>query len=209
LAAKRKSSFSITFYTQGNRANKQTGLADAAGRILKRNDVARQRAAVSTQRKAATIVSRAIRKVYAIPAQLLTGRVKGVATPDTIRIFASRRRFYLAEFNAQWNGRGSAGVTASILVGSSQLYKGAFMAPGRIRGQAGTLVYTRSQEKVIQAYGSHKGKFRQTPIANRGPSTFEMTVDPRISGTTNAALTDLADYFILEYRRNFRNQNGK
>lgn len=200
--------FAITFRTSGRRAQGQTGLVDAAGNILKRNDQARKLASASTSRKAVSITSKAIRTTYNIAADQLTGKLKASTTVETIRVFASQRRFYLSQFGARWNGRGSSGVQATIVVGRAQTYVGAFMAPGRANGKPTKLVYTRAKEKTLQTYGRYKGKFRQSIIANRGPSPYEMVVDPAVGSIRNPVLRELSQYFLIEYRRHFRNKNG-
>jgi len=202
--AKRQSSFAITFHTGGRRAEQQSKLGSRVGSILKRDDEARKRAASSTNRKAKTITSQAVRTTYSVNASQLAGKIRASQTPETIRIFASRRRFYLSEFPHSWSGRGSKGAQASIIVGRRKTYDGSFMAPGRISEKRTELIYARSAERKIQTYGRYKGKYRQAVIALKGPSTFEMIVDPIVGSIKNTAIRVLSDYYVSEYRRQFR-----
>lgn len=204
----------VTFYTNGGRAEAQSGISARVGAIVKRNDDATQRAKASTARKAAPLAKQLITARYSIKGSYVTNRVRVRELRDAIGIDASVLRFPLVLFSGRWGGHGSSGATASIVQAQTRTYTGSFISPGRFRGEAMPLIYSRIRgSKVLQKHGRYKGKVREAIVANRGPSTHDMLTGIERDGDaqpignfsdgdlTATLRSSLASYYVSEQRR--------
>ena len=168
----------VKFFTNGRRADNAYGLSEQVGRIVRRTDVARRRAVVSTSRRAAPMARDVLAEEYTIAASHLAGKVKVYDSGDALHVNASVRRFPLSLFDAHWGGRSTAGATVATRRGQAKTYAGAFIAPGRYRGKRQPTVYTRlAGRKRVMQHGRYKGKLRETIRALRGPSTYDMLTE--------------------------------
>lgn len=220
MAYVRSKNRALTFYTSGRFGQSLEGLQDIAGQALSRFDTAVERAVIGLKRRASPAVSRAVRENYNIGRGHLADafrieegtRRKNGDLSGYIAIWASTRQLPLAYFGGRWGGRNTTGATAEIARGSRKTYTSAFMAPGRIRGKAQDLIYTRIKgRKTIQKYGRYKGRMRESIRAMRGPSPFEMLsgVDGYTASirTRDALLSEMRDFYINELRRQFALRN--
>ncbi len=199
----------VKFFTNGRRADSAYGLSEQVGRIVRRTDVARRRAVVSTSRRAGPLAREVLASEYTIDTRHLAGKVKVYDTGDTLHVNASVRRFPLSLFDAHWGGRSTAGATVATRRGQSKTYAGAFIATGRYRGKRQPTVYTRvAGRKRVMQHGRYKGKLRETIRALRGPSTYDMLTEIERgsaagksgSGTYTRALRT---YYVSELRRQY------
>jgi hypothetical protein len=202
----------VRFFTNGQRADDAFGLSAQVGRIVQRADDARQKAAVSTLRKASPLAKALITSRYGIAPSQVTNRVRARLDSDTIRVDASQLRFPLSMFRSKWGGVHTAGATASIVITEPRVYAGAFIAPGRFRGSVMPLIYTRKRgRKKLMTAGRYKGKTREPIVANRGPSTYDMvlgfvrdqggTVTAREGDSSQSLNAQLVSFYVGEYRR--------
>lgn len=204
----------VKFATSGKRADDGYGLSRRVEEIVKRNDVATQRAKVSTARKAGPMAKALLTSRYTIAPSYLTNRVSTRIDGDTLRVDASQLRFPLVLFAGRWGGRSSAGATASIEQAHTKTYSGAFIARGRFRGVQMPLIYSRRKgKKVLMRSGAHKGEMREPIAVNRGPSTYEMILgietDQNRNQVGRSATGDVSDslrfglikFYISEQRR--------
>lgn len=205
----------LKFYTNGRAAKSLHGLTDLADKVLSAFDSAVQRATVGLHRRAGPAVSRAVRENYGLKRSTLAApgmfRVEQNTSSkgDYLSIWASTRGLPLVDFGGRWGGLGSAGATAEIERGQRQIYHGAFMAKGRIRGQEQSLIYRRIKgKKRLQTYGYHKGKTREPIRALRGPSPFEMVSGvggyPATLRTKQTILAELTAFYTTELQRQFK-----
>lgn len=197
----------VRFYTNGKRANDSYGLAQHVGRIVRRVDVARKRAVVSTSRRAGPMAKANITAVYSIAAAHVTNRVHVYDTGDTLHVNASVLKFPLALFHAQWGGPFTSGATAAVRLGGRHTYPGTFMAAGRFRSEKLDQVYRRLKgKKKRMVYGRYKGKVREQIVALRGPSTYDMLIElsrETAMGKSGAGAyhRQLRAFYISELRR--------
>ena len=205
----------LTFYVNGKTGKSLHGLTDVAGRVLSAFDTAVQRATVGLKRRAGPAVSRAVRENYGIKRTTLSGshmfRIDEGARKqgDYISIWASTRQLPLIDFGGRWSGPGSPGATAEIERGMRKTYTSAFIAPGRIRGQQGPVIYSRLKgKKAVQKYGRYKGQMREPIRVLRGPSPFEMVSGvggyPATLRTKQTILAELTAFYTTELQRQFK-----
>lgn len=197
----------VRFYTNGKRADDAYGLSKHVGAIVKRTDAARKRAFASTARRAPVLAKAMMTAGFNVPAGEVTNKVHVYDTGDTLHVNASVRKFPLSLFGGQWGGPTSPGASASVRVGQSEVYPGAFMAAGRYMGRALDLIYRRVRgSRVVQKYGRYKGKVREKIQALRGPSPYDMlTMIERGTARGKSGAGDyhreLRSYFVSELRR--------
>jgi hypothetical protein len=204
----------VRFITNGQRANDGYGLAQQVGRIVKRADDARIKAAISTSRRAGPLAKSLITAKYGIAPSQITNRVRARLDHDTLRVDASKLRFPLVLFRGKWGGRSTAGAVASIVITQPRTYAGAFTARGRFRGTTMPLIYTRQRgRKKLMKSGRYAGKVREPIVVNRGPSTYDMVagflrdeggtgeIVGRSGNTQGTLRGQLIAYFVGEYRR--------
>lgn len=200
----------LKFYVSGRRAKGLHGLSDLAGNTLNRYDLSVQRAFVGLQRRAGAAASQEVRGSYNVRASALRGRYRvetgaqGYRTgkrgrDDFLAIWASTRQISLLEFGGRWVGRKSAGATASIGVGESKTYDGAFIAT--IKGRKAIRV--RSWDSAKQ-----KRHGRGPVRILRGPSPFEMLSgadgNARALTTRRRLIDRFHTYYSTELRRQWR-----
>lgn len=198
----------LKYYVSGRRAKGFHGLTDLAGDVLNRYDLSVQRAFVGLQRRAGPATAQEVRASYNIRASALRGKYRvetgerGYSTgkrgkDDFLSIWASTRQISLMEFGGRWAGRKSKGATASIGLGESKTYDGAFIAT--IKGLRAIRV--RSWDRARQ-----KRHGRGPVRILRGPSPFEMLSGADGNSRALAARRRLIDRFHTNYLTELRRQ---
>jgi hypothetical protein len=202
MANVRSGNRALRFTVNGKGAADLSDLAGIPDRILSRFNTAVQRATVGVKRRAGPAASRELRAGYNIRAGALRGKIEARESRsrfgDTIELWATARRTSLIEFGGKWRGPNSPGATAAIARGSSQTYKGAFIAT--IQGRRAVRV---------RSFNSATGRrFGRGPVRIlRGPSVFEMLsgIDgngPSIKVGRNV-LAELTEFYVAELRRQY------
>jgi len=204
----------LKFFVSGRRAKGLHGLTNLAGDVLNRYDLSVQRAFIGLQRRAGPATTQEVRGSYNIRAAALRGKYRvetgerGYSTgkrgrDDFLSIWASTRQISLLEFGGRWAGRRSVGATASIGLGESRTYDGAFIAT--IKGRRAIRV--RSWDRATQKRAG-RGPVRIL----RGPSPFEMLSGADGNSRALAARSRLIERFHTTYLTELRRQwrvNGK
>lgn len=215
MARSSRRNSALKFYTSGKAAKSLHGLTSLAGSVLSSFDTAVQRATVGLKRRAGPAVSRAVRENYGVNRSTLAQpgmfRIEQGSGPkgNYLAIWASTRRLPLVDFSGRWSGPSSTGATAEIERGRRKAYIGAFIAKGRIRGQVRPLIYTRIKgKKVVQKYGYHEGRMRESIHVLRAPGPFEMISGvggyPVTLNTRRTILAELAAFYTTELQRQFK-----
>jgi hypothetical protein len=192
----------IKISLNGKAAQNAYALSDEVGRFVGRVDVAKKRAAAGLVRRAGPAVSREIRRWFNVRAGQLSGKITAKDTGDSLRIYAFDRRIPLMAFGGKWAGRNSAGATASILRGKSEIYPQSFIR---------TIQGLRSI-RVRQARGS--GRAPRGPVQILyGPSPREMITGRKSDPETRSDLgfyaprvrdnvtAELVTYYVGEFKR--------
>ncbi|SMR69790.1 MULTISPECIES: hypothetical protein [Stenotrophomonas] len=204
----------LKFFVSGRRAKGLHGLTNLAGDVLNRYDLSVQRAFIGLQRRAGPATTQEVRGSYNIRVSALRGKYRvetgerGYATgkrgkDDFLSIWASTRQISLLEFGGRWAGRRSVGATASIGLGETRTYDGAFIAT--IKGRRAIRV--RSWDRA-----THKRAGRGPVRILRGPSPFEMLSGADGNSRALAARSRLIERFHTTYLTELRRQwrvNGK
>lgn len=173
----------VRFRITGSRVAEQFGLPDHVRGIVQRYAAAKTAAVDAVSAQAVRLATDRIVQTYTIDRARLDNRLRIANTPDTFRLLASSLRFPLALFGGVWGGAGTPGATASVLRGQGRTYAHAFIAPGRFRGAAIPLIYTRVRgAKVRMTYGRYKGQLRERIRNLRGPSPYAMLLGRDASG---------------------------
>jgi hypothetical protein len=192
----------LRIFTNGKRADDAYGLSAFVGQFVRRTEQATKRSIVTVARRAEPLAKREVLKGFNIAEAKLAGKFRAVTTPDSLRLFASDRRFAVIDFGGQWGGRTTPGATARIEAsGAPQTFKGAFIAS--VKGRQSI------RERSIRG-GKRAG--RGPLIIVRGPSPKDMITGLRTDQRRNpigrypnppgeAIVRQLREIYITELQR--------
>lgn len=200
-------------FVNGKRADGLRDLTNKIGKRVSRYSTAAERAKSSLARRFQPTAKREIRKEYGVKQATLNKRMavaSGIRQKgDYVSLQASVRRISLLEFGGKWGGRETPGATASIVLGGSKTYRGAFVASVGWRGSSGKAVKGGTATKAIYArsMGANGRRAGRGPLVRLyGPSVFEMlspgshTNSPALRVRT-AVISQLESFHVTELAR--------
>lgn len=208
MASRRNSAVKI--YVNGRTANNLYGLAKRVGQQISRMSVASQRAQSSVARKVQPVAKREIRKTYGVKATLLNDKMRletGARNQsDYLSLWASTRKISLMAFGGKWRGISTPGATASIMLGTSKTYDGAFIANVGFSGAGGVSRPGSGPAIYVRKTGPDGKRFGRGPLRRLyGPSVFDMigTSPKAHSGDTVSSriVPQLQDFYVTELTR--------
>jgi hypothetical protein len=197
-----KKNQALLFFTNGKRADNAFGLSAFVGQLVRRTEQSTKRAVATTARRLEPLAKREVSAAFNLPATKLAGKFQVVTTADSIRLFASERRFAAIDFGGRWGGISTPGATAQIeRGGNQQVFAGAFIA--NVQGRVSI------RERRIR--GGRRAP-RGPLIIIRGPSAREMVAGRRTDQRRNplgaygsvpaeAILRELRGIYITELQR--------
>jgi len=148
--------------------------------VVKRTEQSTKRAVATTARRLEPLAKREVTAAFNLPATKLAGKFQVVTTSDSIRLFASDRRFPAIEFGGRWGGIRTPGATAQIeRGGGQQLFAGAFIS--NVNG-----LLSIRERQIRGGKRSPRGPL----IIIRGPSPRQMVLGRR----TDQRRNPLSDY---------------